>query len=217
MELYLRYNQKRVEEIFKILKHDYGLVHTFLDHKSPFQLLIAVILSAQCTDERVNKESPKLFKLYPTAKELSEARIEDVKGCIKSINFFNNKSINIVKTAKLIHYQFQDRVPEDLEQLIKLPGVGKKTANVILGQIYGKPAITVDTHVNRLSSRLGFSKEKDANKKEKILQRKWPKDLWTDLSSLLIIHGRKVCTARKPNCSDCKLNHLCKFIDNKDK
>lgn len=209
----MKASHQKANEIFQILTDAYGSIHTFLNHESPFQLLIAVILSAQCTDERVNKETPKLFKKYPTAETLAKADLENVKDCIKSINFFKNKSLNIIKTAKIIHEKYHGDVPDKLEELVELPGVGKKTANVILGQIYKKPAITVDTHVNRLSTRLGFSKEKDANKKEKILKKKWPSGIWTDLSSLLILHGREKCHSRNPKCSDCQLSHLCPFID----
>eukprot|EP01047_Picozoa_sp_COSAG01_P014967 COSAG01_NODE_740_length_13891_cov_35.573013_4_plen_212_part_00 len=202
--------QKLAKEVAQRLKQAYGPIGTFLTHESVFQLLIAVILSAQCTDERVNLVTPSLFVKYPNAAKLKDASLEDIKEIIKSINFFNNKAKNIIETALVLSEKYSGQVPDVLDDLIALPGVGRKTANVVLGQHFNIPGITVDTHVNRVSSRIGFSQEKEPVKKEYALMKAWPKALWNDLSSLLIVHGRKVCTSRKAHCDDCVLLNICK-------
>ncbi|RAP31619.1 endonuclease III [Candidatus Marinamargulisbacteria bacterium SCGC AG-343-D04] len=198
--------------VYSILKKAYPNLTTFLEHKNHFELLIAVILSAQCTDERVNKTTPGLFKQFPTAKALGNGNLDDIKHCIKSINFFNNKSKNIKETALILDKKYNGTVPDTLNELIKLPGVGRKTANVILGQAFGKPGITVDTHVNRLSRRLGFTQKKEAVPVEMDLQKVWKEDIWSDFSTVLIYHGRQICTARKAKCDDCIIEHLCPKI-----
>jgi len=186
-------------------------VGTFLNHDSPFQLLIAVILSAQCTDDRVNKVTPGLFKLFPTSEKLANAQLEDVVATIKSVNFFNNKSKNIIKTAQIIEQEHEGKVPNNLEALVELPGVGRKTANVVLGQSFNIPGITADTHVMRVSRRLGFTKATDPVKVERDLMKVWPKETWIDFSSITILHGRHTCDARSPKCSRCELNKLCDY------
>lgn len=190
---------------FKTLQATYPPVSTFLTHEGPFQLLIAVILSAQCTDQRVNQVTPALFAKYPDAHSLSKAPLEAIKSCISSINFFNTKAQNIQKTATILDQDYAGVPPQSLEQLIQLPGVGRKTANVVLGQAYQIPGITVDTHVKRLSQRLGYTTQTDANKAEQDLISLWPESIWIDFSSLLILHGRNICKARKPNCDACPL------------
>ena len=187
---------KEVSAFITFLKKAYPNLTTFLDHKNDFELLIAVILSAQCTDERVNLTTA-LFKRFPNAKQLGEGDLDEIKECIKSINFFNNKSKNIKETGIILHNQYNGSVPNTLNELIKLPGVGRKTANVILGQAFGKPGITVDTHVNRLSRRLGFTRKTDAVPIEMDLQKAWDESIWSDFSTLLIYHGRQICSARK--------------------
>jgi len=198
-----------IEPIYQALATAYPGVKTFLHFETPFQLLIATILSAQCTDERVNKVTPGLFEAYPDAYALSQAPLERVEDLIKSVNFFRNKAKNCIQTAQRIHIQFNDQVPPHLEQLITLPGVGRKTANVVLGQAFDIPGITVDTHVKRVSRRLGFTRHTDAVKIEFDLMKAWPKAYWNDLSSWIIVHGRRVCKAHKPACESCFLNPYC--------
>ena len=202
--------QIRSVNIYNSLKNDYPGVTTFLDHKSPFQLLIAVILSAQCTDERVNLTTPALFDAYPTPDLLSVASEEHVQFLLKSINYFKTKAKNIIKTAHILIEKFNGVVPDDLDQLIALPGVGRKTANVVLGQAFDKPGITVDTHLKRLVNRMGFTKEKDPVKVEFDLQKIWDPEIWSDMSTLLIVHGRKICSSRKPLCDTCSVALFCK-------
>lgn len=199
----------RSAKILECLRKEYPPVTTFLTHETPFQLLIAVILSAQCTDARVNQVTPGLFAKYPDAPTLANADYEQVAHCIKSINFFPTKARNSIATAQQLCTAHHGNVPDTLDALIQLPGVGRKTANVLLGQAFGKPGITVDTHVNRLSKRLGFSTEKDPYKIELDLQKLWPSETWTDFSSWLIVHGRTICKARKPACMACCLSIHC--------
>ena len=201
--------KKRALEIHTLLLAQYPGLSTFLTHQNTFELLIAVILSAQCTDERVNLTTPALFKALPTPELMAQAPLDSIKELIKSINFFNNKAKNIKACAGMLVDLHHSQVPNTLEDLVKLPGVGRKTANVVLGQAFGIPGITVDTHVKRLSQRLGFTKQNDALKAEKDLMKLWPSGTWNDFSTTLIVHGRKICGARKPNCKNCLLNDLC--------
>lgn len=205
----------RAERIYHTLSDHYPPTGSFLTHDTPFELLIAVILSAQCTDARVNMVTPALFKAHPTPLAMANATIHSLESAIQSINFFKTKAKHINATAHIIHHQYNDTVPACLEALIQLPGVGRKTANVVLGQAFNIPGITVDTHVKRLSQRLGFSVASDPVKIEKDTMKRWPKDTWIDLSSLLILHGRHVCNARKPRCHDCVISDDCpaKAID----
>lgn len=202
----------RAKLIFTQLIKHHPPLSTFLTHKNSFELLIAVILSAQCTDERVNLTTPKLFESFPTPELLAKAEVSRVEGLIKSINYYRTKSKNIIQTAKLMVESFNSQVPNTLDELILLPGVGRKTANVMLGQAFGKPGITVDTHVRRLVKRLGFTKHNDATLIEYDLQKSWPVDIWTDLSTHLIYHGRQVCSPRKPDCLTCVVNEHCPKI-----
>ena len=201
--------KSRARAVFQRLTEKYPNVGTFLTHQNSFELLIAVILSAQCTDERVNKTTPGLFQRFPTPQALAEGELLDIQDAIKSINFFKTKAINIQKTAQIICSDYDSQVPKTLNQLIKLPGVGRKTANVVLGQAFGQPGITADTHAKRVSKRLGFTTETDATKVEYELMTVWPKSTWTDFSSIMILHGRDTCDARKPNCDYCILLDLC--------
>jgi endonuclease-3 len=195
--------------VFDRFRNHYPPVTTFLTHGSAFQLLIAVIMSAQCTDARVNMVTPGLFARFPDVETMAEADSEEVAFLIKSVNFFSTKARNIVATAQRIRDVYGGEVPETLADMVTLPGVGRKTANVMLGQAFGQPGITVDTHVNRLSRRLGFTQEKEAEKIERELQRVWDREIWTDLSSFLIVHGREVCGARSPQCGRCLLRDIC--------
>jgi endonuclease-3 len=205
----LKKAQERTQRLFRVLQTHYPPVTTFLTHNNTFELLIAVILSAQCTDARVNQVTPALFKALPTPQAMVDANLDTIKTLIKSINFFNNKAINIQKTAERLITHYQGRVPNTLDDLVSLPGVGRKTANVVLGQAFGIPGITVDTHVKRLCQRLGFTQHTDPVKIEMDCIKKWPKDCWIDLSSLLILHGRSTCVARKPRCVECVISMDC--------
>jgi endonuclease-3 len=200
----------RASELLRILRTTYPDAHCELNHQGAFQLLVATILSAQCTDVRVNMVTPALFKKYPDAKALSSAKQEDVEELIRSTGFFRNKAKNLIAAAKSLVREHESEVPRDLETLTHLPGVGRKTANVVLGNAYGIEAgIVVDTHVARLSQRLGLTKQKDPVKIEKDLIKFVPQDAWTLWSHLLIWHGRRRCSARKPDCPNCELRTLC--------
>jgi endonuclease-3 len=183
-----------------------------LEHADPLQLLVATILSAQCTDARVNLVTPGLFARYPDAKAFATARLPALQRAIRSINFFRNKARNIRSCCRAILEEHDGHVPATLEGLVALPGIGRKTANVILGNAFGVPGITVDTHVRRLSRRLGLSTHTDPVKIEHDLMARLPRRAWTDFSHRLILHGRQVCHARKPNCEGCGLRRLCPKI-----
>jgi endonuclease-3 len=200
----------RAAAVLQKLRTTYPDAHCELDHQGAFQLLVATILSAQCTDVRVNMVTPALFKKYPDAKSLAAARQEDVEDLVRSTGFFRNKAKNLIAAAKSLVREHAGEVPQDLEALTHLPGVGRKTANVVLGNAYGIEAgIVVDTHVARLSKRLGLTKHSDPVKIEKDLMKVVPREAWTLWSHLLIWHGRRRCSARKPDCPDCELHVLC--------
>ena len=201
--------QTRVREIVDILKKTYPDATTALTHRNPFQLLIATILSAQCTDVRVNLVTPGLFKKYRDAEAFAKASQEELEHDIRSTGFFRNKAKNIRECCKALVAQYQGNVPSSMEALVKLPGIGRKTANVVLGNAFGQPAITVDTHVSRLSQRLKFTKETGPDKIEFDLRKLIPENEWTFVSHSLILHGRQICQARKPRCPECLLNKLC--------
>ncbi len=203
-------SEARASELLRILRTTYPDAHCELNHDGPFQLLVATILSAQCTDVRVNLVTPALFHKYPDAKTLAAAKQEDVEDLVRSTGFFRNKARNLIAAAKAIAQQHYGQVPRDLETLTHLPGVGRKTANVVLGNAYGiESGIVVDTHVARLSQRLGLTKHTDPVKIEKDLIKVIPQDAWTLWSHLLIWHGRRRCMARKPDCPHCELRTLC--------
>jgi endonuclease-3 len=197
-------------EIFERLKKIHPDAHCELIHTNAFELLIATILSAQCTDLRVNQVTPKLFKKYPTPEKLSNASLEEVQEIIKSVNFFRNKSKNLISCAQMLVDDYNSEVPKCVESLSKLPGVGRKTANVVLGNAFNiNTGIVVDTHVKRTSHLLGLTKETDPEKVELDLMKLFPNDQWTDLSHLLIFLGRRTCIARRPHCDICQLRDLC--------
>ena len=205
-------------DILKVLRTTYPDAHCELHHQGAFQLLVATILSAQCTDVRVNMVTPALFKKYPDAKHLAAAKQEDVEDLVRSTGFFRNKAKNLIAAAKSLVRDQAGEVPRDLETLTHLPGVGRKTANVVLGNAYGIEAgIVVDTHVARLSKRLGLTKHTDPVKIEKDLINVVPRDAWTLWSHLLIWHGRRRCSARKPDCPNCELRALCPSADSHEK
>ena len=202
--------KKRTARITTALKKIYPHAKTALHHRNPLQLLVATILSAQCTDVRVNIVTKDLFKKYKSAGDYAKARQEVFEQEIRTTGFYHNKAKNIIATAKKLIDDFGGKVPDNMEDLLSLPGVARKTANVVLGNAFGKnEGIAVDTHVRRLSQRLGLSKHKDPVKIEKDLMELVPRKDWAVFSHLLIFHGRRVCTARKPNCNECTVKRLC--------
>ena len=200
-------------EILKRLRETYPDAQCALHHRNAFELLCATILSAQCTDARVNMVTPVLFDRYPTPQALAAARPEDVERIIMSTGFFRNKTKSLIGMAQAIVAEHDGEVPRTMEQLRVLPGVGRKTANVILGNAFGiNEGITVDTHVSRLSRLLGLTRHEDPEKIEHDLMPLFPRDDWALLSHLLIFHGRQVCIARRPRCGGCVLADLCPSI-----
>jgi endonuclease-3 len=188
----------------------YPDAHCELDFTTPFQLIVATILSAQCTDKRVNMVTPVLFARYPTVEALARARQEDVEEIIKSTGFFRNKAKAIIAMANGVTDAHHGEVPSTMDALVTLPGVGRKTANVILGNAFNiNEGVVVDTHVGRLAGRLGLTRETDPVKVEQALVRLFPRERWTMLAHLLIFHGRRVCDARKPRCGECALADVC--------
>ena len=202
--------EKRAPEIYDRLSAEYPEAKCALDHRNPYELIVATILSAQCTDKRVNMVTPALFEKYPDAEALSAAEPETLEGMIKSTGFFRNKTKSLLGMSSAVVEKHRGDVPGTMEELVKLPGVGRKTANVVLGNAFGiDEGVVVDTHVSRLSNRLALSRESDPVKIEQDLMRLFPKDRWTMLSHLLISHGREVCDARRPECERCVVNQLC--------
>jgi len=198
-------------DIVDILRKEYDVKGTALNHSSALELLVATILSAQTTDKRVNIVTEELFKKYRKAEDYANADIEELRNAIKSVNFYRNKAKYIKESCRIIVEEYGGKVPDSMEELIKLPGVHRKTANVVLSNAFGKvEGVVVDTHVMRLSQRLGLTKEKNREKIEQELMRKFSKDKWADLSNLLIAHGRNVCKARKPECEKCILKDRCR-------
>jgi endonuclease-3 len=199
----------RVATLIELLDRSYPAATTALHHDNPLQLLIATILSAQCTDERVNQTTPALFARYPDAASLAAAPQAELEGMIRSTGFFRNKARSIRECCADIVARFGGEVPRSMEELLTLRGVGRKTANVVLGNAYGVPGIVVDTHVQRLAGRLGLTAETDPVKIEFALMPVIPRERWTVFSHWLILHGRQVCAARKPRCSACPLASHC--------
>jgi endonuclease-3 len=197
-------------EIFSRLKGAHPDAHCELDHESPLQLLMATILSAQCTDKRVNMVTPLLFRTYPTAQSLADANQEQLEELIKSTGFFRNKAKSLIGLGRALVERHNGEVPGSMEALVELPGVGRKTANVILGNAFRKnEGVVVDTHVGRLSVRLGLTKQTDPVKVEQELMPLFPQDEWAMLAHVLIFHGRRVCDARVPKCEICVLSEIC--------
>ena len=195
--------------MYRVLTKSYPNVRCELNFNNPFQLLVATVLSAQCTDKRVNQTTPALFKKYKSIKKMASADIDDIEKLVKSTGFFRAKAKNIKSLSEKIMNDFDGQVPERLEDLITLPGVGRKTANVVLGHAFNTPGITVDTHFGRLSRRFGWSKSNDPVKVEFEVGDLIPQKEWTNLSQRLIWHGRRVCHSRKPACGACSLSKLC--------
>jgi endonuclease-3 len=199
----------RADKIRKILREIYPEVKTQLFHQNPFQLLVATILSAQCTDKQVNQVTPVLFKRFKTPADFAGAPLKSIEKLIRPTGFFHNKAKNIKNCSKAILDRHSGRVPQTMEELLKLPGVGRKTANVVLGAAFGISGVVVDTHVARISARLGLTENKDPVKIEFDLMEIVPKRAWNDFSLQLIFFGRETCMARKPKCPTCPLNKLC--------
>lgn len=201
---------RHASEVFEKLFALYPDAHCELDYQNAYQLLVATILSAQCTDQRVNMVTPSLFARYPAAAELAAAKQEDVEEIIRSTGFFRNKARNLIGMAGAVVDRHGGSIPATMDELVQLPGVGRKTANVVLGNACGiNEGVVVDTHVQRLANRLGLTSQGDPVKIEQDLMKLYERDRWTLLSHLLIWHGRRICYARKPRCAECALNTIC--------
>ena len=199
-----------VTALLQALDEKYGTDDIcYLDHENTYQFLIAVILSAQCTDARVNMVTPDLFRKFPTVLAFAEADLEELEEAIHSIGFYHAKARNIKACCKRLHEEFHDEVPDTMEELLTLPGVGRKTANVILGNVYRKPSVVVDTHVKRISKKLGLTEETEPEKVEYDLRRVLPEDHWILYNMQIITLGRTVCIARRPKCDECFLKEIC--------
>ena len=202
--------KERTKKIIKILEQEYPEAKTSLNYRNALEILVATILSAQCTDKRVNIVTKSLFKKYKTAQDYANADITELEQDIRSTGFYRNKAKNIKKSGWMIIEKYEGKVPDTMDELIKLPGVARKTANIVLSNAYGKiTGIAVDTHVRRISKRLGLSQNTNPDKIEQDLMQIVPKDYWKRITNLIIFHGRKVCTARKAKCNICNLNQLC--------
>jgi len=205
--------EARMPEILRLLHEAYPDAQCELNYDTPLELLVATILSAQCTDVRVNMVTPDLFSTYPTAKAYAEADQEELQEAIRSTGFYRNKSKNVQNACRKLVEEYDGEVPASMEELVKLPGVARKTANVVLGNAFNvADGIAVDTHVKRLSTRLALSTQSTPEKIERDLMALAPQDEWTDVSHLLIFHGRRVCSAKKPNCAACTISHLCPSV-----
>lgn len=200
---------KRARKIVTLLKKMYPEAHCALDHGSAFQLLVATVLSAQCTDARVNMVTPRLFARFNTPEDFAQADVTEIEELIHSTGFFRNKAKNIKAAAQALMTKHKGKVPSNIDELTALPGVGRKTANVILGNVFDRPAMVVDTHVTRLGNLLGLVKGTDAVKLEFQLMEIIDEKDWTIFSHLLISHGREICVARSPRCEECRLNKIC--------
>ena len=202
----------RAKAVYRVLTKNYPNVRCELNYANPFQLLVATVLSAQCTDKRVNQTTPALFKKYNTIKKMAEADQKDIERLVKSTGFFRAKAKNIKGLSQKLMIEFNGEVPDKLEDLITLPGVGRKTANVVLGHAFGIPGITVDTHFGRLSRRFGWTKLTDPVKVEFEVANLIPEKEWTNLSQRMIWHGRRVCHSRKPACGACPVAKICPSV-----
>jgi endonuclease-3 len=198
--------------MIEILRREYPEARCSLDFETPFQLLVATILSAQTTDERVNKVTPALFGKYPTPVEMAAAPLKEIEKLVQSTNFFRNKARALKEMSKSLLEQHGGEVPQTLDELVKLRGVGRKTANVVLGNVFDVPGMVVDTHVGRLARRMGFTKNSDPVKVEADLEKVTPREDWTELAHLYIAHGRAICTARRAKCEECPVARYCPKI-----
>ena len=202
--------KEEVGKVCGLLSEEYPEAKCALDYGTPFQLLVAVVLSAQTTDVSVNKVTPELFAEAPDAAAMAELPTERIEEIIRRIGMYRTKAANISKLSRQLLAEYGGEVPGDFDELVKLPGVGRKTANVVLAEAFGRPAIAVDTHVFRLANRIGFAEAPDVLKTELALMEAIPKEQWTEMHHALIWHGRRVCSARKPACEDCCLFGICR-------
>jgi endonuclease-3 len=202
---------ERAAAILKILNSLYPQVKPQLFYRNPFELLVATILSAQCTDKQVNRVTPGLFKRMHRPQDFAKTPVTEIEGLVRSTGFYRNKARNIKGCCEALIERHGGQVPRTLEELVALPGVGRKTANVVLGAAFDTPGVVVDTHVGRISGRLGLTKHKDPKKIELDLMRLIPRPEWSDFSLRLIFFGRETCSARKPKCPICPLDHLCPY------
>ena len=203
-------NTNKAIQIIEKLKNYYPDATCSLDFETPFQMLVAVVLSAQCTDERVNKTTPSIFSKYPTVYDFDNMDLSTLEELIHPCGFYKNKAKNLKAAARTIIEKYNGEVPKTMEELLQIPGVGRKSANVIMLEAFHNPqGIAVDTHAKRISNRIGFSEESDPLKIEQDLLKVIPKEYYYDVNHLLVWHGRKVCTARNPNCDICPINDLC--------
>lgn len=203
--------KKEVEICLDRLEQCYPDAECELKHHNPFELLVSTILSAQCTDVRVNQVTSEIYPRYGTPQDFADMPLEMLEDMIRPCGFYRNKAKNIHAMAKLLVEKYDSKVPREIEELVKLPGVGKKTANVVASNCFGVPAIAVDTHVFRLANRIGLVDETTVEKTEEGLQKKINKNRWSKAHHLLIFHGRRLCTARKPHCEECPLKDLCRY------
>lgn len=201
--------KERVKQILALLDEKYGPAKCYLNHNNAWQLLIATILSAQCTDDRVNMVTAELFQKYTCVKDFAEADLAELEDDIRSTGFYHNKAKNIISCCRSLTELYNGEVPSDIDKLTALAGVGRKTANVVRGNIYGIPSIVVDTHVRRITNLLGLTNSQDPVKIEFELMDILPKDHWISYNTQVIAHGRKICIARRPKCDICFLSHLC--------
>lgn len=204
---------EKINKILDDLDSLYPNAKAGLDFTTPFELLIATILSAQCTDVRVNKVTSVLFKEHNTPKAILGLGVDGLTKYIKSCGLYKTKSKNIINTCNVLYHDYDSKVPDTIEELMKLPGVGRKTANVVVSNAFGTPAIAVDTHVFRVTNRIGIVNEKDVLSTEIALMKVIPKDRWSKSHHLFIWHGRNLCKARNPKCEECILNDICKFYN----
>ena len=202
--------QQKYDTFVAYFEEQMPMAESELHYKDPYQLLVAVILSAQCTDKRVNMTTPALFQRFPTAQDMAAATVEEIHSYIKSISYPNNKAKNLLGMAQTLVSDFGGVVPDNLEDMQKLPGVGRKTANVIRGNVFREPSVVVDTHVGRLARRLGLTEEEDPEKVEYALMKAIPKDHWIAINTQLIALGRTICKSQRPKCEECFLKDICK-------
>ena len=203
--------KEKIPIIREYLYQTYGDAPCTLDYDDPFQLLVATVLAAQCTDARVNLVTPALFSKYPTVKSFAEADVSDVEKLIYSTGFYRNKAKNIVACAKVLMEKYDGKVPDTMEELIALPGVGRKIANLLLGDVFGKPCIVVDTHCKRITKLLGLTKNTDPTKVEMDLKKIIPPEYGAMFCHQIVEHGRAICVARRPKCEECGMNTVCDY------
>ena len=205
--------KQRALEICEILKQVFPEAPCQLNAETPFQLLVATRLSAQCTDARVNLVTPALFEKYPTENQLAEAELTDVEDLIHSCGFYHGKARDLIGMAKMVRDVYNGTLPDTIEELTKLPGVGRKTANLIVGDVYKKPAVVADTHVIRITNLLGLTDSKDPQKVEVQLKKILPPEESNDFCHRIVLHGRQTCIARRPKCQECALKEICKYAN----